>query len=283
MNKIIIIAVFIFWSAVSVFFANSLFSRNEQVLGQQPVNQPLNNLDAIEPSTLGIELASHNSQDNCWLTINAKIYDVTKYISSHPGGADEIIRYCGQDATQAFATMDKANSSGHSQTARDLLANYYIGEQNAVSAAGTKDPSSIDSAGSTANDANTNTNNAVVNTPKPTSLTLTSTVVSQHNTAGDCWVTAGNNVYNVTSYIRSHPGGQSNITKYCGKDIAAAFAGQGHSANASNIFASYKIGTIGTSVSSDVINTAPTNTSQNNTDNQVNGQRGDDDEEEDDD
>ncbi|MDQ5939006.1 MAG: hypothetical protein QG642_696, partial [Patescibacteria group bacterium] len=37
------------------------------------------------------------------------------------------------------------------------------------------------------------------------------------------------------------------------------------------------------SVSSDVINTAPTNTSQNNTDNQVNGQRGDDDEEEDDD
>jgi cytochrome b involved in lipid metabolism len=67
----------------------------------------------------------------------------------------------------------------------------------------------------------------------------------------------------VTLYIRSHPGGQANITKYCGSDIAAAFASQGHSANASNIFANYKIGTIGSSVSTDIVNTPPVNTNQN--------------------
>jgi cytochrome b involved in lipid metabolism len=159
--------------------------------------------------------------------------------------------------------MDKANPRNHSQTAYALLASYYIGELNGVSAAGSNNPSSVISVDNTTSDVNTNTNNAVVNTPKVTNLTLTGAIISQHNTAGDCWVTAGNNVYNVTSYIRSHPGGQSNITKYCGKDIAAAFAGQGHSANASNIFASYKIGTIGSSVPTEVVTTPPTNTNQN--------------------
>lgn len=261
MSKIVIIAVFIFWSAVSIFYANSLFRPDKATSNNLQNNQQLINTDNTQLSTLGVELASHNSQDNCWLAVNGKVYDVTKYIASHPGGAAEIIRYCGQDATQAFATMNKANSSGHSQTARDLLANYYIGELNSASAIGSNNPSNTNSTDNTASD--TNTSNVVVNTPKPTSLTLTSAMVSQHNTAGDCWVTAGANVYNVTSYIRSHPGGQSNITKYCGADIAVAFAGQGHSANASNIFANYKIGTIGSSVSTDVVTTPPTNTNQN--------------------
>ena len=277
MSKIIIIAVFIFWSALSIFFAKSLFDKDELVASQQPIDQLANSTNTTQLSTLGLELASHNSQDNCWLAINGKVYDVTKYISSHPGGVAEIIRYCGQDATQAFATMNKVNSSGHSQTARDLLANYYIGELNSTAATGANNPSNTNSTDNTS-DANTNTSNVVVNTPKPTSLTLTSAMVAQHNTAGDCWVTASNNVYNVTSYIRSHPGGQSNITQYCGKDIAAAFAGQGHSAKASNIFASYKIGSIGSSVPSDAINTPSSTSNQNN----VNS-RGDDENEEEDD
>ncbi len=263
MSKIVIIAVFIFWSAVSIFYANSLFRPDQATSVSLQNNQPSINTNNTQPSTLAIELPSHNSRNNCWLAINGKVYDVTKYIYSHPGGAGEIIRYCGQEATQAFATMDKARPRDHSQSAYNMLADYYIGELNSVSAAGTNNPSSVISADNTTSDVNTNTNNTVVNIPKVTNLTLTSAIISQHNTAGDCWVTAGNNVYNVTSYIKSHPGGQSNITKYCGSDIAAAFAGQGHSANASNIFANYKIGVIGSSVPADVVTTPPTNTNQN--------------------
>lgn len=101
------------------------------------------------------------------------------------------------------------------------------------------------------------------NNPAPVTYTLTTAIVAQHNTASDCWVTAGNNVYNVTSYIKAHPGGQSNITRYCGADIGAAYTAQGHSANAGNIFASYKIGTIGSAVSTDVVITPPATTNQN--------------------
>lgn len=262
MSKIVIIAVFIFWSAVSIFYANSLFRPDKATSNNLQNNQQPINTDNTQLSTLGVELASHNSQDNCWLAVNGKVYDVTKYIYTHPGGAGEIIKYCGQEATQAFATMDKARPRDHSQSAYKLLENYYIGELNSASASA-NNPSNANLTDNTTSGTNTNTNNVAVNIPKPTSLTLTSAMVSQHNTAGDCWVTAGANVYNVTSYIRSHPGGQSNITKYCGADIAVAFAGQGHSAKASNIFANYKIGTIGSSFSTDVVTTPPTNTNQN--------------------
>ncbi len=119
------------------------------------------------------------------------------------------------------------------------------------------------------NNSNSLGNNQNTNNSQKNIFTLTTAMVAQHNTASDCWVTASNNVYNVTSYIRSHPGGQVNITKYCGVDIAAAFVAQGHSVNASNIFASYKIGTIGSTISTDAIATPPpTNTNQNNVDSQ---------------
>ncbi len=272
MNKIVITAVFIFWTAVSIFYANSLFNKDEAVLGQQKSNQVLDNINNTQLSTLAIELPSHNLQSDCWLAINGKVYDVTKYISSHPGGAQQIIKYCGQEATEAFATMDKANPRDHSQSAYQLLENYYIGELNSV-------PAPVDAGSdaaaasnvSTDNNAGSSSNPAASAKPTTSNLSLTAALVSQHSLASDCWVTAGNNVYNVTSYIKSHPGGQSNITRYCGQDIAAAFASQGHSANASSIFASYKIGTIGSTVSSDVVNTAPANTNQNNTNTWDNG------------
>lgn len=84
-------------------------------------------------------------------------------------------------------------------------------------------------------------------------------LVAQHNTPSDCWVTADNNVYNVTSYIYAHPGGAGNITAYCGGDIAAAFASQGHSNNAVNIMASYKIGVLGGSVDNSTVESVNNN------------------------
>jgi cytochrome b involved in lipid metabolism len=263
MNKIIIIVVFIFWSAVSIFYANSLFRPDKVTINNLQNNQQVLNTDNIQPSTFALELANHNSKENCWLAIAGKVYDVTKYIYAHPGGSGEIIKYCGQDGTRAFASKDKSNPKDHSAQAYAMLAPYYIGDLNSVSAVNTNTQNT-----NINNNTNTNQNNPVnlptnINNPTPTNLILTAALVAQHNTTADCWVTAGNNVYNVTSYIRSHPGGQGNITKYCGADLATAYTAQGHSVNAGNIFASYKIGTIGSSVSTDIVNTPPVNTNQN--------------------
>lgn len=59
------------------------------------------------------ELKSKNTEQECWLCIHGRVYDVTKFLSEHPGGDDILLDVAGaQDATQEF------NNTGHSQTDR---------------------------------------------------------------------------------------------------------------------------------------------------------------------
>ncbi|KAF2397185.1 hypothetical protein EJ06DRAFT_559301 [Trichodelitschia bisporula] len=47
--------------------------------------------------------------------------------------------------------------------------------------------------------------------------------VSKHNTPSSCWVIIANNVYDVTSFLPSHPGGPKSILRLAGKDATADF------------------------------------------------------------
>jgi cytochrome b involved in lipid metabolism len=73
-------------------------------------------------------VAKHNNATDCWIIVQNKVYSASSYLNQHPGGADRIIPYCGQEATQAFTTMGGRGS--HSQNAYDILGSYYIGELN---------------------------------------------------------------------------------------------------------------------------------------------------------
>ncbi|MFM1965329.1 MAG: hypothetical protein RL134_1054 [Actinomycetota bacterium] len=75
--------------------------------------------------------------------------------------------------------------------------------------------------------------------------TITKAEVARHATASDCWVIVGRNVYDVTSYIPRHPGGQGQITPLCGGQATAAFTGQ-HAGDGSALraLASMKIGKV---------------------------------------
>ncbi len=81
------------------------------------------------------------------------------------------------------------------------------------------------------------------------STTLDMALVNQHNTAEDCWLLINDKVYDVTSYLRLHPGGRAIIIPFCGKDATQAFntqAGQGsHSSFATEQLAAFYIGDLG--------------------------------------
>ncbi len=32
------------------------------------------------------EVAKHNKAEDCWIIVHNKVYDVTKFLSEHPGG-----------------------------------------------------------------------------------------------------------------------------------------------------------------------------------------------------
>ncbi|KAF6235779.1 hypothetical protein HO173_005974 [Letharia columbiana] len=48
------------------------------------------------------DLKRHNNDRDCWIAVHSKIYDITNYLDSHPGGSSIILRYAGSDATAAY-------------------------------------------------------------------------------------------------------------------------------------------------------------------------------------
>jgi cytochrome b involved in lipid metabolism len=78
------------------------------------------------------------------------------------------------------------------------------------------------------------------------SVVLSAVEVAKHASPQDCWIIIQSNVYNVTSYLRLHPGGAGRITPYCGRDATQAFATKGgegtHSRAASADLARYLLG-----------------------------------------
>ncbi|CAL8464316.1 g3851 [Coccomyxa elongata] len=68
------------------------------------------------------DLKDHTTEDDCWIAINGKVYDVTHFLDEHPGGFDIIVTNTGKDATEDFEEI------GHSNAAKEMLAKYIIGD-----------------------------------------------------------------------------------------------------------------------------------------------------------
>lgn len=79
------------------------------------------------------DVALHSTPTDCWLVIESKVYDVTKFVASkrHPGGA-AILQGCGKDATELFNTRPMGSKTPHSDTARGFLPQFYIGDLKVV-------------------------------------------------------------------------------------------------------------------------------------------------------
>jgi cytochrome b involved in lipid metabolism len=47
--------------------------------------------------------------------------------------------------------------------------------------------------------------------------------IAKHNKAGDCWIIIDNKVYDVSNFLKEHPGGQKVVLKLAGKDATKEF------------------------------------------------------------
>ncbi|MCA9332950.1 cytochrome b5 domain-containing protein [Candidatus Saccharibacteria bacterium] len=85
------------------------------------------------------------------------------------------------------------------------------------------------------------------------SVNLTSDEVKKHNSKSDCWTIINGDVYDITDYVGSHPGG-SEILRACGIDATSLFtkretsdgqqvgSGTPHSRSAESELSEYLIG-----------------------------------------
>ncbi|XP_002988153.2 cytochrome B5 [Selaginella moellendorffii] len=71
------------------------------------------------------DVLQHSTRDDCWIVVDGKVYDVTKFLLDHPGGDEVIIASTGKDATDDFENV------GHSNSARAMMKEYVIGRANA--------------------------------------------------------------------------------------------------------------------------------------------------------
>jgi cytochrome b involved in lipid metabolism len=70
--------------------------------------------------------------------------------------------------------------------------------------------------------------------------------VAQNNSRSSCWTVINGFVYNITDYIKRHPGGEAAISKICGVDGTAIFNNMhGGAAAQAIILSTYKIGVLG--------------------------------------
>ena len=68
------------------------------------------------------QVKANNSSSKCWSVIDSKVYDLTNWISSHPGGAGAITSLCGTDGTSAYINQHKGQTPPSSTMTAHLLS-----------------------------------------------------------------------------------------------------------------------------------------------------------------
>lgn len=68
------------------------------------------------------DIKQHTTPTNCRTLVDGNVYDVSSFVSQHPGWAQRISQVCGIDATEIFARQHGSNIK-----AKAALANFQIG------------------------------------------------------------------------------------------------------------------------------------------------------------
>jgi len=99
--------------------------RGEVIRGAAPTVAPTPTAtptpSATPPGYTMDQVKASNSATKCWSVIDSKVYDLTTWIGSHPGGAGAITSLCGTDGTSAFRGQHGGSGQPNSRLAGYLL------------------------------------------------------------------------------------------------------------------------------------------------------------------
>ena len=84
--------------------------------------EPSKSAEPVASGNTMERVKANNTASSCWTVISGNVYDLTKWISSHPGGSGAIRSLCGTDGTAEFNSQHRGEGT---PTAR--LAGYLLG------------------------------------------------------------------------------------------------------------------------------------------------------------
>src|ERR1700712_5525561 len=79
---------------------------------------------------------SHKTRDSCWVVIEGKVYDFSRFAGEHPGGSEIIYAFAGRDATEAYLEVHEP-----SLLKSNLLPREHIGTLDPTTALPDEPPS----------------------------------------------------------------------------------------------------------------------------------------------
>jgi len=104
---------------LALFITRVCFGKkNETTAGSSSVHKKV--VDPNTPYTKA-QVATHDSQDDLWVIIDGKVYDLTDYVDEHPGGRESIAKNAGKDATKGF------KGPQHPSRVFDIVEDYRVG------------------------------------------------------------------------------------------------------------------------------------------------------------
>lgn len=74
----------------------------DQTTTQSPPTEDTTTEGIVDTTFTLADVAKHGSKDDCYTTVRGSVYDVTSWISKHPGGEKAILSICGKDGTAMF-------------------------------------------------------------------------------------------------------------------------------------------------------------------------------------
>jgi nitrate reductase (NAD(P)H) len=87
------------------FWGEKVSGEVEEVVEVEPVKEICMTSKDVNKE-IGIEeLKAHDGETEPWFVVHGQVYDGTKFLEGHPGGAASIIGAAGQDVTEEFMTI----------------------------------------------------------------------------------------------------------------------------------------------------------------------------------
>jgi cytochrome b involved in lipid metabolism len=69
------------------------------------------------------DIAPHAIADDCWIVLERSVYVITDYLPGHHGAPEDLVTWCGTDASAALEALGKEGRKLHRQ-----IEEYRIGK-----------------------------------------------------------------------------------------------------------------------------------------------------------
>jgi cytochrome b involved in lipid metabolism len=105
---------------------SSTESEESSIIATETSSTAAASTEATDSKTLTLAtVATHNSEADCWIHLNNKVYNLTEYAPKHPGGKGKILKYCGSglDSIKNHPGGDLLGA-----VIKAIISPYYVGD-----------------------------------------------------------------------------------------------------------------------------------------------------------